>query len=104
MARDDVGERADGERVAARDAAARPRLLRQPAEERVRREPDGAELVDVLRPGSLIGVRLGDRRVLVEARQRAVEAAREPERAEGEQSLNVVDVAPDLADRPLLRS
>src|SRR5258708_13254988 len=54
MPRHDVGQRADGDRVAAGDAAARPGVARQVAHERQGRLPDGPELLAVPPPGPFL--------------------------------------------------
>src|SRR5258705_6883233 len=99
----DEGERADGERMPARDAPPAPRLGPQAAEERQGGVADGAKLLHVTVPRPRVRARGGHRDVLVEARQRCVEPAREPEGARHEQPLGVVYVTRHLADAPLVR-
>src|SRR6266542_3385079 len=97
----DVGERAHGERVAARHATAHPCVGWQIAEERERGRPYGAELLDVAAQRAFIGRRAANRDVLVETRQRGLEPPREPQRAEHEQAFRVVQMADDFANAPL---
>ena len=60
-------------------------------------------LVDVALPGALLGAGGGHGDVLIEARQRAVESAGEPERTKGEQAFGVIQVPDDFADGPFVR-
>src|ERR671912_2849588 len=69
VARGHVRERTNRELLAARDPAARPRLVRHVAEQLDRCSADRPELVDVRAPGARVGARPGDRNVLVEAWQ-----------------------------------
>src|SRR5215471_14266914 len=103
VARRDVGEGADGEGISAGDAGAAPGLRRNVAEERDRRAAHALEVLDEGGPGDVVGAGLGRRDVLIEARQRGVEAAREPERAGHEEPLAIAHVVDDLANRPLAR-
>src|SRR2546426_530216 len=99
----DVGQGPGREDVAARRTAALPALVREVAEERDRRLADGAELVDVARPRHLVGVGRAGTRLLIEAGERGVESAGEPEGAGEEHPLRVADVAEQLANAPLAR-
>src|SRR5262245_61689866 len=98
----DVGEGPHTERIPARGSAPLPRLPRQVAEESETRGPDGAELLQVTRPGHRVGSRASRRDVLLVARQRALQAAGEPEGAERHQPLDVVQVPEHLAQAPLV--
>jgi hypothetical protein len=89
--------------VVTRDSRPRPALVRHVLKERDRRGPDVFELFDQFSPGSFVRVRILDRYVLVEARERILEPAREPESAAEEEALTIVDVVQDLADGPLAR-
>jgi hypothetical protein len=100
----DVRERANRKWIAARDAAPRPRLMWHLGEQRERRRPHRAKLVDVAAQRTCIRRRSRNGDVLIEARKRAVEAACEPHRAKREHPLAVVDVARDLANGPFPRS
>src|SRR5688572_4103675 len=102
MPRRDVRERANTERIPAGDTAARPGLRGKVAEERHRRAPDRLKVVEKVRPRALVGARLPYRDVLLEARQRTVESAREPERAKGEETLGVAQMVDHLANAPLV--
>src|SRR4051794_10281387 len=104
MASDDEAEREHGERAAAGDALPGPRLRRQIAEEIDAGPPDVAELLDVSVPGTLIGCRSRHGDVLVEAGQRRVKAASEPQRTHDEDPFGIVHMAEDLAHAPLVRS
>ena len=97
-----VGERANGKRVSAGDAAARPRVRRQIAEKRHGRSAHQPKLFDVAAPGPRIRAGHRHRNVLIEARKRSVEAARKPERAGDEEALAVVQVSQDVPDAPLV--
>ncbi len=97
-----VCESTDGKRIAAGDAATRPRLGREILKERRCRRADGPELFDVGSPGPRIGVRRSYRDVLIEAGQRTVEPARKPERAKYEHAFTIAQMAHDLPDAPLL--
>src|SRR6266545_4891522 len=99
----DVREGPHAEGIPAGDAAPPPGLRRQIAEEGDSREADPAELLDVTGPRDLVGASRGGADLLVVARERAVEAAGEPECAGDEHALGVVDVTDDLPDAPLLR-
>src|SRR5438270_10755989 len=72
----DPGERANGKRIAAGDSAPAPGLGRDIAEQGQGRLSHRAELLDVACPRPLVGAGRGNGDVLVEARKRAVEAAR----------------------------
>jgi hypothetical protein len=78
MPRDDVGQSADGDWVPARDAGSCPGLGGQVAEERERGYSNGAELLNVAGPRELIGCSERNSDFLIEARQRCLEASREP--------------------------
>src|SRR5262245_26779913 len=82
MPRDDVGACVHGKWISARDAATSPGLGGQVPEEREARPSDVSELLQVACPRDI--VRRPRRRadVLIEARKRRVETAREPESAE----------------------
>src|ERR1041384_7299332 len=79
VTRGDVGHRADAERISARDAAPRPRRAGKIAEQRDGGRAHRLEFVDETRPRAFVRRRARHRDVLVEARQRRIEAAREPE-------------------------
>src|SRR4030095_7949737 len=98
----DVRQSAHGERMAVDHAVPHPGLRRQLVKERQRRGADRSKLVDVTGPWSRVGVRTRRSDVLVEAWQRGVESAREPERPKDEYALGIVDVTDDLADAPLV--
>lgn len=99
--RGDVRERAHRERIVARDPLSRPRLRWEVPEEGLGREPDGPKLLEMPRPRDVVRLRGRGSLVLIVTRQRAVEASGEPERAEREEPLGVVDVSEDLARAPL---
>ncbi len=63
---------------------------------------DRLEFRDVTLPRPLVRSRPGDRDILIEPRQFATETARKPECPKTEHALGVVDVARDLANRPLV--
>src|SRR6185369_2449507 len=98
VAADNVGDGVDGHRIVAGDAASRPRLGRQVAEERKGSEPDGLELLDQIRPGGLVRVRAGDGDLLIETRPRVGANAREPQRQAEKNPLAVVDVVQEFPD------
>src|SRR6186997_474564 len=81
VAGDDVGERPVADGVAARDPSAIPGVGLQAPEQRHRRRTDRPELLDVIRPRPIVRGGAGDGDVLIEARQRPADTAREPERA-----------------------
>src|SRR5262245_8699579 len=99
----EVCQRADREWIVARDAAAIPRIRRQAGKERERAIADDAEFVDKVAPRALLESRRRHRDVLVEAGQWRLKPAGEPERTRAEEALGVIDVADDLAQRPLVR-
>ena len=99
----DVGERPHREGFSTGDSTAHPRVCGKIPEEAQRGPADCTELVDVARPGELIGLCGGDRNILLEARKGSVEFPREPQSAEDEHSLGVVHVVQRLADAPLVR-
>src|ERR1041385_1138583 len=103
VARPDVGEGVDGERVPARNAAAHPCVVGKVLEESQRRGTDGREFVDETRPRSRIGFGRADGDVLIEARKWVLEAAREPKRAKHKESLGVVHVTDRLTNAPFVR-
>src|SRR5439155_1090401 len=100
-ARGDVREGPHRQLKPARLAAPHPRLRGKSTEERERSRADSNELVDESLPGAFVRPRGGGCHILIEAWKRSVEAAREPPRAQHEQTLRVVDVPEDLADAPL---
>jgi len=103
VARDDVGQRADGDGAVTRDSASGPGVGWQGLEQRNSTEAQVFELLDEFRPGGVVGVRHLSRNVLIEAGQRVIKTTRKPERAAGEQPLTVVHVVQHLANRPLSR-
>jgi hypothetical protein len=76
---DDIGQGADGDWIPARDAGPGPCVLGQVAEERESGCANGAELLDVAGPRNVIGSSERNGDFLIEARQRGLEAAREPQ-------------------------
>ena len=94
-----VRERADRERIVAGHAAPGPRLIWQLLEERAGGFANGAELLDEALPLDVVSARRVDGHVLVEARERRVEPACEPERTKDEETLTVIQVANDFAQR-----
>src|ERR1051325_327289 len=89
--------------VAGDGAAPQPRLVRERAEEREGRAPRERVVVDEIAQRQLLEARGGDAGVLVEAGQRARVAARDAQRAVGEDPLVVDEMAEDLLERPLAR-
>src|SRR6201997_2593646 len=102
VAGDDEAEREHRERIAAGDAASRPGGWLQVAKEIDACPANVVELLHVGSPGQAIGLRACGGNVLIEAGQRRVKAAAEPEGAHDEGTLRVVDVAECLADAPLV--
>ena len=94
----DVGQGAHRERRVTRHPTPVPRLGRQAREERHRGRAHRRELRDERIPGPVVRASGRGRRCLVEARQRRVEPAGEPEGPRSEEPLGVGDVADDVAD------
>src|SRR3954469_1486638 len=101
--RRDPRERSHAERIAAGDAAPVPGIALQALQERQRGRPDTEEFLDMGRPRTIIWLRFADADVLIERRQFSRKAAREPEPAEHEDPLRVIDVTQHFADAPLVR-
>lgn len=82
VSRDDERERPDRERVAGGRSTAPPGRGRQALKQCHRCRPHGAELIEVTgpRPSAVTGRLGGD--ILIESRQRRLQAAGEPPRAE----------------------
>src|SRR5262245_3209729 len=99
----DERERSNTERAAIGIAAPGPGPILQAAEQRERASTHRVELLDQLGEALVVESRMGDVVVLVEARERGLIRAREAQRAVGEDSLRVGDMAEHLLDAPLLR-
>ena len=78
-----------------------PGVNRHRPEERRRTGPDGGELVEEAGPLAFVGARGGHGHVLVEARERGVEPAGEPEGAHLEEPLGVAQVIDEVGEGPL---
>ena len=96
-----VRERADADRLAARDAAPAPGVGVERAQQRHGRRARGTELSEEI--SERAAVELGDRHigVLVETGQRCGVAARDPQRAVRHDALDVAQMADDFLDAPL---
>lgn len=66
-----IGEGADGKRIAAGDAATGPRVVRKTLNKTQGRRANGAELLNMATPRSRVGVCCEYCFVLIKARQRA---------------------------------
>src|SRR6185436_10439685 len=88
----DVSQRTNGERVVTGNAGPRPCLVRQSLEKRDSRQPDVLELVNEVRPRSIVRLRRHDGLILVKTRQRILISARKPKRPIEKYTLPVIHV------------
>lgn len=98
---DDVSQRPDGNGIVTRDSSPIPRLRGQALEEGDRGEAHVFELLDQIRPRSVVRVRGLDGDVLIEARQRIGKSARKPDSPARKDALAIVNVVQHLANSPL---
>ena len=96
----DVSQRPDRERIPTGDARPGPRLLRHVPEKGDRGQANRPELVNQFRPWRVVGMRRGDRHLLIETRQRLLKTACKPESAAEENTLTIVHVVQDFANSP----
>src|SRR5271170_3120941 len=102
MSRNDIRQGANREAVVAGDAAARPGFGGHIFKKRNGGEADLAEFFDVGCPGNLVGSGVGGGDILIVAGEGLLEAASEPESAEGEGAFAVGDVVQHLPDAPFV--
>ena len=92
MARNNVRESPNRDRIVAGDAAPRPSLFRQGFQERDSRMAQAPELINQLFPGGHISLCHLHRDILIETRERILEPPREPEGAPGKHPLAVINM------------
>ena len=97
-----IRERPHRERIVAGNAPPLPSLCWQVRQESNRGATHGIKLRDVIRPGAIVRARRPNGHVLIEARKRSREAAREPEGTRHKQPFGVIEVADHLTDAPLV--
>src|SRR5438094_9745431 len=97
---DDGRKCANREPMVRCDAATLPGVRRRMLKERQRGAADGAKFLEKAGPCPYVGACMLCGDGLLEAGQRCVESAREPEGSKGQHSFGVVHVTDDLANTP----
>src|SRR6185437_5982963 len=100
------GEKCQGahrKRFVTGDSASHPRIRWHVLVKRKRREPHPSERLNVRGPSNSVGICAGDGHVLIETRQRSLEAASKPQRAKSDKPFRVVEVVQHLPDAPFVR-